>query len=68
MTNSRLTLLLVPVLLLSACFRINTDALQPHQIIAAPNDKWVGLEEETPLDVSDGHQVTQITCTEPRAE
>jgi len=61
-----LIMLCILVSLLSAC--VNTDALLPHQIIAVPQNKWVGFEEETPLDVTDGHQVTSITCTDARAE
>ena len=68
MMNRTLILLLINALCFTACSRVNTDALLPHQIIAAPKNKWVGIEEETPLDVSEAHQVRPITCTEPRAE
>ncbi len=50
------------------CSGVNTDALLAHQIISAPKNKWVGVEEETPLDVTSARVVSPVACTPPHEE
>lgn len=45
--------LLLPFSFLTACTGSNTDALEPHQIVAAPINKWVHWNEEVPVDVTE---------------
>lgn len=45
--------LLLPCSLLAACTGSNTDALEPHQIVSAPKNRWVHWNEEVPVDVTE---------------
>jgi len=44
--------LLFPFLFLTACTGSNTDPLEPHQIVNAPENRWVHWSENAPVDVT----------------
>lgn len=54
--------LVVLSLLLSGCTVSNTDHLEPHQIISAPQHEWIHLNQDAPLDVTQEKIKTKQVC------
>lgn len=48
--------------ILTACTGSNTDAIERHQIIASPENRWVHWGEEPPLDVTEAKVTSNHDC------
>ena len=48
--------------ILTACTSNNTDAIERHQIIASPENRWVHWGTEAPLDVTEAHATSKHHC------
>ena len=48
--------------ILTGCFNDSLDELSPHQIIAAPKNRWVYWGQENPVDVSDKSDRSHKAC------
>ena len=55
-------IMLLSGLALAGCFNDNRDALESHQIIAAPKNRWVHWGQENPVDVSEGEVISHKPC------
>ncbi len=62
MKNMKKKILLMSCLLLSGCIGSNTDPLEPRQIIASPQNKWIHWDENPPVDVSQEEVQTGSIC------
>lgn len=49
-------------LALTGCFNDSLDKLSTHQIIAAPENRWVHWGQENPVDVSDKEDRSHKAC------
>lgn len=47
---------------LTGCFNDSLDEISPHQIIAAPENRWVHWGQQNPVDVSDKDDNSYKAC------
>jgi hypothetical protein len=54
--------LLLVTLGLTACSLNHTDTLEPHQIIASPEHRWVHWQDSAPVDMTHAKVKSHYDC------
>jgi hypothetical protein len=47
-------------LMLTSCYRNGRDAIEAHQVIAEPSNRWVHWGQEDPINVTEDKKITSL--------